>query len=118
MKDAETYYVDYLPVGAIVIVKGNVKKIAVMSRGVMTKIAGELVRFDYGGVFYPEGIMGENIIYFNHEDIHKIVHEGYVDEDEILMKENINAWIKKMDIKKGKPYDINMKNLTEKVNNL
>ena len=34
------------------------------------------------------------------------------------MKENINAWIKKMDIKKGKPYDINMKNLTEKVNNL
>lgn len=111
-------YVDYLPIGAIVVVKGNVKKIAVMARGVMTKIEGEVVGFDYGGVFYPEGIVGENIIYFNHEDIHKIVHEGYVDEDEQLMKDNIHEWLKKMDIKKGKPYDINMKNLSSKMDKL
>lgn len=33
--------------------------------------------------------MGEEMVYCNHEDILKVIHEGYADEDNALMLENI-----------------------------
>ena len=38
---------------------------------------------------YPEGVIGDALLYFQHKDIQKIVYRGYEDEDEKLMQENI-----------------------------
>ena len=54
-------------------------------------VKGDLYRFDYGACLYPEGVVGENLIYFNHEDIFKIVQEGYTNDENELMLENIAA---------------------------
>lgn len=95
-------YVDeYLPIGAIIIVRGNVKKIAIVSRGVVASIEGRQYVFDYAGVMYPEGVVNKQYIYFNHEDIAKIVSPGYSDEDDALMKENIKAWLCEINVPKG-----------------
>lgn len=73
----------FLPLGSIVILKGSVKKLLVVSRGSI--VEGDF--FDYGAFMYPEGMIDTNIAYFNHDDILKIVHEGFTDDDNDLVLE-------------------------------
>ncbi|WP_250930822.1 DUF4176 domain-containing protein [Clostridium felsineum] len=45
--------------------------------------------FDYGAILYPEGMVDENVAYFNSKDIFKIVSEAYTDEDDALIVEQL-----------------------------
>ena len=63
----------------------------IIARMIAAPVKGDLYRFYYGACLYPEGIVGENLIYFNHEDIFKIVQEGYTNDENELMLENIAA---------------------------
>ena len=73
----------------------------IIARMIAAPVKGDLYRFDYGAWLYPEGVVGENLIYFNHEDIFKIVQEGYTNDENELMLENIAAVIDDTDIPKG-----------------
>lgn len=77
----------FLPLGSIVILKGSVKKLLIVSRGSIV----EDEFFDYGAFLYPEGMFNTNIAYFNHDDILKTVFEGYSDADEELALEILNT---------------------------
>ena len=101
---------DYLSLGSIIILKGSVRKVMIISRGLVTVLNDSPVFFDYGAVTYPEGLVGEQILYCNHKDVVKVVHEGYSDEDDKMMIDNINEWYMNSDVIKGNPYDINEKN--------
>jgi len=107
--------VEYLPLGSIVVIKGGVRKVMILARGVGAKIEGETRLFDYSGCIYPDGMVGENTLLFNHSEIQKIIFTGYADEDEQLMVENINDWMEKSDFKKGDPYALNKQNGLEEV---
>ncbi len=84
--------IDYLPLGSIVILKGSVQKIIINARGLVTLSTTPAGYFDYGGSLYPQGIVGDQILYFNHKDIAKIIFKGYTDEDDQMMVDNINEW--------------------------
>lgn len=101
--------VNYLPVGSCVIVKGNVQKIIIIARGLATAASGEPKYFDYGGCFYPQGLVGDQLLFFNHEDITEIIHEAYKDEDEVRMVDYVNDWVKNTGLLKGSAYEINQK---------
>lgn len=109
--ESEKYeYVDFLPVGSVIILRGNVRKLIIIARGVMSSLDDTSIYFDYAGVLYPDGLISDRLLYFNHSDIMKVVFKGFSDEDEILMKDNINHWIMDTHIKKGNPYDILRRN--------
>lgn len=97
---------EYLPLGSIVLLKGGVKKLMVIARGLVVKINGEEKFFDYGGVQYPEGLSGDQIAYFNQEGVVKVMHEGYKDEDDKIIVEAINEYREKRGIEKGNPYEL------------
>ena len=80
---------EFLPLGSIVQLKGGVKKIMIIARGAFAVVKGEKRYFDYGACTYPEGVIGDPLLYFQHKDIQKVVYCGYEDEDEKLMQENI-----------------------------
>lgn len=101
---------DFLPLGSIVIIRGGVKKTMIIARGIAADVGVGPKRFDYGGCLYPEGLISDQLLYFNHEDINKIVFTGFSDEDNELMVENINGWIKTSEFEKGNPMEINKKN--------
>lgn len=103
--------IELLPLGSVVIVKGNIKKLVVIARGLVTKVAGQMKLFDYGAVLYPEGLLGDEIVYFNHKDIKKIIHNGYSDDDDKQMVENILEWVEKSEIKHGETYEINLQRM-------
>lgn len=83
--------VDYLPLGSIVVIKGGVKKFMIVARGLGVDVGDKKTYFDYGACMYPEGMIGDKMMYFQHEDIVRTIFSGFSDEDNELMIDNINA---------------------------
>lgn len=56
-----------------------------MVNGIMqTEADGSGKEYDYLGILYPEGHIGEQFQYlFNHEDINEIVFRGFEDKERI-----------------------------------
>lgn len=66
-----------LPIGSVVFLKGGAKKLMIIGIK-QIKTDEENKEFDYIGVLYPEGFLGnETNFLFNHEDINDIVFTGY-----------------------------------------
>lgn len=103
--------VDFLPIGSVVLIRNGIKKVMITARGIGTSINGEIKMFDYGGCMYPEGVVDEKLIYFNHEDIEKVYHKGYTDEDDTRIINAINEFIEKSEFQKGSPYELNIQNI-------
>lgn len=95
-----------LPLGSIVILKGSTKKVMIISRALGVGVNGKPYYFDYGACFYPEGLIGDQLLYFNHEDIMKIEHEGFVNGDEAIMQENIQLFVAQSGLTKGNTADL------------
>jgi hypothetical protein len=76
----------FLPLGSIVILKGTLKKLMIVNRA--NVVSGKY--FDYGAILYPEGMIDDNLAYFNGKDIVKVVSEGYTDDDDVLMVEQLS----------------------------
>lgn len=87
--------------GSIVILNGGTQKIIIIARGMVAANFNPPLFFEYGGCFYPQGLIGDQIMYFNHEDISKIIFTGYSDDDNELMVDNINEWYEKSGFTKG-----------------
>ncbi|SEQ34424.1 hypothetical protein SAMN02910369_01610 [Lachnospiraceae bacterium NE2001] len=86
-------FINYVPLGSIVLLNGGIQKLLVTSRGLVVNNKGNELFFDYAGVPYPEGLIGEKIFYFNHENIAKVVFTGYSDDDNDVTVNNINNYI-------------------------
>lgn len=94
---------DFLPLGSIVIVRGSTKKLMVISRALALSQDVGMRYYDYGACLYPEGLMGDTVVYFNHEGIQKVVQKGYADKENDLVLENLAESLKYVDIEKGDP---------------
>ena len=72
---------DLLPIGSIVLLKNAKKNLMIYGIKQLDSQAPN-VEYDYIGVLYPEGNMGKEFQFlFNHEDINKVIFEGYRDEE-------------------------------------
>ena len=72
---------DLLPIGTVVLLKNGEKRLMIAGIKQMdTEDASK--EYDYYGVMYPEGHVGENFQYlFNHKDIAEIYFKGFEDEE-------------------------------------
>lgn len=82
--------IDYLPLGSVVIIDGSVKKYVIIARGLQLNVRGSVQYFDYGACMYPEGLMGDQVMYFQHSNINKVIFKGFSDDDDQIMVDNIN----------------------------
>lgn len=80
---------DILPIGTVLQLEGNTKKLMIVARAMLVNVDGEMKYFDYGSVLYPEGLLGENLFYFNQENIQNVCAKGVELEEEELAKETI-----------------------------
>ena len=58
--------IEYLPLGSVVLVRGMLRRAMVIGRGMLTAAGKENAYFDYGACIYPEGLMGDQLLFFNH----------------------------------------------------
>jgi len=72
-----------LPVGSVVLLEGGEKRVMIF--GVMqtdTIDENTAIDYDYIGVLYPEGNMGQEFQFlFNHEDIKEVFFRGFEDDE-------------------------------------
>lgn len=83
-----------LPLGSIVLLKEGMQKLVVIGRGAVYEDAetGHDRFADYMGAIYPTGINPEKTIFFQHENIDKVVFIGYSDEEEVRFLEIYDEW--------------------------
>lgn len=84
---------NYLPLGSIVMLQNATQKLMIISRAISVNNNGKVFFFDYGGVPYPEGLMGDQMAYFNSDGIEKVIFEGYRDIDDEIMVDRINKYL-------------------------
>lgn len=99
--------VDFLPLGTIVTLKGSVKKSVIIARALAAKLGDDTKYFDYGGVTYPEGLIGDSIQYFNVDSIDEVVFKGFTDKDDEQMVKNLNSWVEKSPFERGNLFEMN-----------
>ena len=93
---------EMLPLGSVVYLKEGNKKVIIIARGLVAKGDENLIFFDYGGVPYPEGLQDDQMAYFQHDAITKVVFRGYSDLDDEATIEKIFAYMDKHpEIEKG-----------------
>ena len=86
--------VNYLPLGSIVLMDGGIQKILITSRGLVVAHNDEQVFFDYAGVPYPQGLISDDLLYFNHENIAKTLRKSPVHFRISLHLEEITFYVR------------------------
>lgn len=66
----------YLPLGSVVRLHKGQKNLMIIARGLMLQTETEQQYMDYASVLWPEGLMGDRLIYFQGGDIADIVFYG------------------------------------------
>lgn len=88
-----TDVVNVLPLGSVVLLNGGIQKMLIIARALNVRNGNKEFFFDYGAVAYPEGLIGDQMAYFNHENIAKVVFQGYADEDDAVFVQRINDYL-------------------------
>ena len=71
----------YLPIGSVVLLTGGTKRVMIYGRRQIQE--GTQTEWDYIACLYPEGnINREYTFLFNHDQIKKVYHVGYQDDEE------------------------------------
>lgn len=68
-----------LPIGSVVNVKNNDIDLMIVSQYPSVTIEGTDGYFEFGAVTLPLGLVKQELIFFNKEDIVKVVFVGYID---------------------------------------
>lgn len=102
--DEEDDVPDILPLGSVVLLQGGSKKVIITARAINVAHNNELYFFDYGAIAYPEGFVGDQMVYFQKDAVSQVLYAGYSDSTD----ENVVASIVKFvqenpTIKRGNP---------------
>lgn len=83
------------PLGTIVYLEEGTKKIMIIGRGAVMHDDNleEDVMYDYVGCLYPQGINPEDGLFFNHDNIDRVIFEGYQDEEEERFLQVYDEWV-------------------------
>ena len=82
---------ELLPIGSVVLLKEGKKKSMIFGIKQTDKASGK--EYDYIGVVYPEGNLGEQLqFFFQHENIDQVFFRGYEDEERNSFIEKLAAY--------------------------
>lgn len=82
---------ELLPIGTVVLLEGAEKRL--MIYGVKQTDQETQEEYDYIGVVYPEGNMGQGTQFlFNHDQIREVFFKGFEDEERNEFIDKLNAY--------------------------
>ncbi|EOQ34295.1 DUF4176 domain-containing protein [Bacillus cereus] len=76
-----------LPIGTVVKLEDMEQSVMIIGRMAISEDKRE---FDYVGVLYPIGFIGnENVLCFNYDKITEEMHKGYMTDEELVLREKL-----------------------------
>lgn len=93
-----------LPIGSIFYLKEGTSKLMILNRGAVIEQDNKQLMFDYSGCIYPQGLVPDQVYYFNKENVDEVVFKGLIDSDEERFQKLYDDWMKenKSKFEKGK----------------
>ncbi len=83
----------YLPIGTVVLLKGGSKRVMITGFCSVDGSKSDVI-YDYNGCLYPEGYLSnDQTCLFNHDQIAKIYHMGFIDEEEKEFKARLKELV-------------------------
>lgn len=77
-----------LPIGSVVIIRQSDRRLMVIGRDQQDKKTNET--FDYIACYFPEGVQeSSRVLHFNKEDILLVFALGYLNEDELRLRKQL-----------------------------
>ncbi|WP_431770470.1 DUF4176 domain-containing protein [Streptococcus gallolyticus] len=70
---------EHLPIGTVVRVNGDSQNLMISTLFPVTEKDGQKGYFDFGAVPLPLGVVSQDLVFFNKEDIEEILFLGYID---------------------------------------
>lgn len=81
----------YYPIGTVVVLKDGTWPLMIYGRKQIAKKNINTV-YDYVGCVYPQGYMEKDyVVFFQHNDIEKVLHEGMISTVEIDMEKMLHV---------------------------
>ncbi|QXE01474.1 DUF4176 domain-containing protein [Terribacillus sp. DMT04] len=90
-----------LPIGSIVYLKEGTSKLMILNRGPIIELDGNQKLFDYSACVYPVGLVHDNVLYFNKENIDEVLFEGFKDSDEERFESLFKQWLEENEVQRG-----------------
>lgn len=76
-----------LPIGTVVRLHNGTIDVMIIGRFPLYNQEGTIGYFDYVACLYPTGVANEELLYFNQENIEKMIFEGYHSKKEDELQE-------------------------------
>lgn len=92
---------DFFPLGTVVRLSGGFRPVMIIARAVAVKDNESSVYFDYGACHYPEGLLGAQALYFQHDDIVEVFHVGHECLENQRFTKALQEEVEKLDIPVG-----------------
>ena len=81
---------ELFPIGSVVKLRNGIRPLMIF--GIKQTNLETNEEYDYIGVLYPEGNMGDDYnVFFQHEEINKVLHNGYESQADEIMQQALNA---------------------------
>ena len=77
---------DLLPLGSVVRLRGAKAYAMIVARALQVNRGGSVLSMDYGACPWPLGLIGDQVIYCNADDIERVLVRGYEDDEERAMR--------------------------------
>lgn len=95
---------ELLPIGTVVTLRGGIRKIMIIGVKIAQQDKPDVV-YDYVGVLYPEGFLGdEGNFMFNQSDINDVIFKGYNNPEREDMLDYLEKSCEKEDLQKGETF--------------
>lgn len=90
-------YEKFLPIGSVVLLKGAKKRMMVVGFCCINDDGKSKKVYDYAGCLYPEGqLSSSKTLLFNHEQIERVDHLGFSDDEDKQFKKKLSAMLEKV----------------------
>ncbi len=67
----------FLPLGSVVVLRGGTQPLMIVSWATGQVVDGKEYYFDYAGVMYPQGLVSDQLAFFQNSGIEKVLFTGY-----------------------------------------
>ncbi|BDR52712.1 hypothetical protein KIM372_06190 [Bombiscardovia nodaiensis] len=96
-------HTEFVPLGSICQVKEFDFKVMIIARAVALQFESGPRYFDYGGCLYPQGLIGDKVVYFNADSITALFHRGFTDQADSDYVQAMSAELEGVHMPKGVP---------------
>lgn len=110
---------EYLPMGSVCTIKGSEKKLMIINRGVLLPHKGEpkgVDYFDYGACLYPDGLVGDQVMYFNHDTVEDVCWEGFKSKEDSEYLQQMKEGVERFGVQRGNPSSLKAQMSKENLN--